>query len=302
MISSELNGKLRDVPVEEGDRVQKGQILAILENSDYRARVTSAEARVRQAEAELRRTINGARSQERLEALASVKEAEAVMENAKIEMKRRQSLYRNGFVSREESDRSEREYQVAKARYEAAKQRYGLINASAREEDHSRAQADVALARAQLEEARTTLEKTVIRSPINGVILRKYLKMGESISDSTSVPIVTLADTSTLRVRVDVDETDISKIRIGQRAYVTADAYDEKKFTGRVVRIGQILGKKNIRTDEPTERVDTKILEMLVDLDPGTELHLGLRVNAFILADQTITDNQAQEKLLSARQ
>jgi HlyD family secretion protein len=296
-VGTEISGKLKEILVEEGDRVQAGQVIAVLENSDYRARVASAEARLRQAEAELRRILNGARHQERLQAQAGVEEAEAVLENARIEMKRRQSLYRDGFISREEVDRSEREYQVAKARYEASLQHQALINAAAREEDRSKAQADVALARAQLDEARARLEKTMIRSPLTGVVLRKYLKTGESvISDAPHMPIITVADTTILRVRVDVDETDVGKIRIGQRAYVTADAYAGKKFFGRVVRIGQILGKKNIRTDEPSERVDTKILETLVELDPGTELPLGLRVNTFILADTAKPPHQATTK------
>lgn len=289
-VGSQITSKLKAVPVEEGDHVQAGQVIATLENEEYQARVASAEARLNQAEAELRRVLNGARNQERLEAQAAVKEAEAVMENARIEMERRQSLYREGFIAREEADRSEREYQVAKARYEAAIQRHALINDKAREEDRARARANVALARAQLDEARAFLEKTIIRSPITGVILRKHLKTGESVvSDAPDMPIVTVADTTILRVRVDVDETDIKKLWLGQRVYVTADAYKDQKFQGRVVRISQILGKKNLRTEEPTERIDTKILETLVELEKGQELPLGLRVDAFFLSDQQVS-------------
>jgi hypothetical protein len=81
---------------------------------------------------------------------------------------------------------------------------------------------------------------------------------------------------------VDVDETDVARLRVGQEAYVTADAFGERRFTGRVVRVGQVLGRKTVRTDEPTERVDTKILETLVELNDGADLPLGLRVQAFI--------------------
>ena len=73
------------------------------------------------------------------------------------------------------------------------------------------------------------------------------------------------------------------KVRVGQKAYVTADAFGKKKFWGWVVRVGQQLGPKNVRTDEPTEKVDTKILETLVELDPGSQLPDGLRVDAFIV-------------------
>jgi len=80
-----------------------------------------------------------------------------------------------------------------------------------------------------------------------------------------------------------MDETDIARVQVGQRAYVTADAFDGRKFWGRVTRIGGELGRKNVRTDEPTERVDTKILETLVQFDDGRELPAGLRVDSFII-------------------
>ncbi len=94
-------------------------------------------------------------------------------------------------------------------------------------------------------------------------------------------------------LRVDVDETDVSKVQVGQKAYVTADAFSGRKFWGHVVRVGQQLGPKNVRTDEPTERVDTKILETLVELDPGSRLPDGLRVDAFIVPDgQEVAENR----------
>jgi HlyD family secretion protein len=72
---------------------------------------------------------------------------------------------------------------------------------------------------------------------------------------------------------------------VGQKAYVTADAYGDQKFWGRVVRVGEQLGPKNVRTDEPTEKVDKKILETLIELDHGAQLPDGLRVDAYVLAD-----------------
>jgi HlyD family secretion protein len=131
------------------------------------------------------------------------------------------------------------------------------------------------------------LEKTYVRAPIPGVVLRRRLKAGESYSietqDAGRASIFTLADTSTLHVRVDVDERDVGRVLTGQTAYMTADTYGDRRFTGRVVSVGQVMGRKNVRTEEPTERVDTKILEVLVELDSGQRLPPGLRVDAFIL-------------------
>jgi ABC exporter DevB family membrane fusion protein len=286
-LGSELNGKLKRVCVEEGDTVRRGQVLAELENSDYRAQVESAEAEVMQKQAELRKVINGARLQERGEALSSVVQAEAVMNNAKADMVRRRELFAAGVISREEEDRYEKEYEVAQARYDEMVQHHALVDADAREEDHAIAQASLRLAQARLDNARALLEKTYIRSPIDATVLRKHHREGESVSNSTSAPdpIFTIGDKSALRVRVDVDEADVSKLSVGQRAYVTADAFGNERFPGHVVRIGEELGRKNVRTDEPTERVDMKILETLVELDKGVNLPVGLRVNAYIVRE-----------------
>jgi HlyD family secretion protein len=283
-VGSELSGKLREVVVEEGDRVHTGQVVAVLENADLKADIASSAAQVEQRVAELRKTINGARDQERREAFSSMQENEAVLENARAEMNRHNQLFSEGIVSREDAERYSREYNVAKAKYDEATQHHALIDDKTREEDVASAQGALDLARGQLAVAQARYEKTLIRSPIDGVILRKHHRSGESVSNSSTVPdpIVTIGDNSVLRVRVDVDETDVARIRVGQLAYVTADAYGKQKFLGHVVRVGNELGRKNVRTDEPTEKVDTKILETLVQLNPGTQLPDGLRVDAYI--------------------
>jgi HlyD family secretion protein len=294
-IGSELSGRLKSVNVEEGDSLHRGQVLAELENADYRAQVESARANVVAKQSTLRKVINGARHQERAEAWSSVNEAKAVMENAKSELHRRQELFSAGVVSREELDRYAREADVAKAKYDAAVQQHALVDDRAREEDQSLAEADLKLAQAQLQEAEARYEKTFIRSPIDGTVLRKHHRSGESVSNSSTVPdpVLTIGDRRTLRVRVDVDETDVSKVSVGQRAYVTADAFGKQRFWGHVVRVGQQLGPKNVRTDEPTEKVDTKILETLVELDPGSSLPDGLRVDAFIVPNaRELADNR----------
>lgn len=281
-IGSERNGKLREVTVNEGDRIRRGQVVAILENADYVARVASAEALLARRMADEQRVVNGSRTEERAEASATVAEAKAVLENALADQKRYASLFASGDIPRATMDRAEREVSVAKARFDALRERQAIVDKSSRQEDLDSARAEVAHARALVAEAKAMLDKTYIRSPIDGVVLRKHLKSGESVSDQADAYILTVGDNSVLRVRVDVDEADIGKVHVGQRAYVRAEAYGDRKFTGKVTEIGQILGRKNVSTEEPTERVDTKVLETLVQLDPGQQLPAGLRVDAFI--------------------
>jgi HlyD family secretion protein len=283
-IGSELSGKLNSVNVEEGDTIRRGQLLAVLENDDYLAQVRSAEAQALAKQAAWRKVINGARTQERAEAFSSATEAQAVLDNARSEMERREKLYAAGVISREELDRYAREYDVAQAKYQEASEHHSLVDDQAREEDRSFAEADLQLAQAQLQEAKARYEKAFLKSPIDGTVLRKHHRNGESVSNSATAPdpILTIGDKQVLRVRVDVDETDVSRVHVGQKAYVTADAFGKQKFWGRVVRVGEQLGPKNVRTDEPTEKVDRKILETLVELDQGSQLPVGLRVDAFI--------------------
>jgi ABC exporter DevB family membrane fusion protein len=282
-VSAQIGGRLERVTVEEGDPVKAGQVLAVIDNLDYRARVESAEAEVQVREAVRRRVVNGARQQERAEATAAVAEAEAVLENARADSARRRNLLRERVVSQAEADEAARAELVARARVEGARQRRDLITADAREEDAAQAAADVDLARARLDEARALYEKTFIRAPIDGMVLRRHRRAGESVSTEFDSPIVTMADDRVRRVRIDVDETDVGRIAVGQAAYVTADAFGDRRFHGKVIRISPLFGRKNIRTDEPTERVDTKVLETLVELEDGRELPLGLRVQGFVI-------------------
>jgi HlyD family secretion protein len=286
-IGSELSGKLRTVNVDEGDRVRRGDVLAELENDDYAALVATAEAEVGARQAALRKVLHGARAQERSEALAAVNAAEAVLDNARAENDRYHRLFSDGVVSYAELDRYVRHHKVAAAEYRQARERHSLIDDRAREEDRALARADLAAARARLEEARARHAKTIIRSPIDGTVLRKHHRDGESVSNSATVPdpIVTVGDKRVLRVRVEIDETEVNRVAVGHRAYVTADAFAGREFGGQVIRIGQQLGRKNIQTAEPTERLDTRVLEVLVELAHGAELPIGLRVDAYVVVE-----------------
>lgn len=287
-IGSEITGKLQAVLVDEGDAIKKGQVLAVLANDDYHAAVLAAQATLADRQANLEKILNGARRQEREEALAAVHEAETNASNARAEMERRQGLFAKGVVSREEAESYENRYKAAKARYEAALQHYQLIDAEARPEDVEMAHAAVRLAQADLDQNQAKYAKTFIRSPLDGVILRRHHRAGEIVVSSSNNPdpIFTLGDCHVLRVRVDVDELDVAQVRLGARAYVTARTFGDRKFWGQVVQVGEQLGKKNVQTDEPVEHVDKKILETLVQLDAGHELPVGLRVDGYIATAQ----------------
>lgn len=283
-VATEIDGRLRRVLVEEGQTVRRYQVLAELDNADFGARVALARARVAERQAACERASNGSRPMQRREMSAQVREAEAVLDNARSECARRRMLLDRGAISRMEFEVAERELRVAEARLDAARERTAFVEDEVRPEEKARAAAELEGARAALSEAEALLAKTVIRSPIDGTVLRKHKNAGESVSTQVREAVVTLGDTVRMRVRAEVDETDVARLRVGQRAWVTAVAYGDRRFTGKVIRISRMLGRKKVQTDAPAEKVDTKVLETLIELDAGTRIPIGLRVDTYIEA------------------
>ena len=282
-VAASITGLLREVLVKAGDKVRRGDVLARIESEDYSAALAKAEADLKLDQAELLRVLNGARTAERDAAYAAVAEAEAVEKTAQVELDRRRSLITKGFATHQALEQAEQDYEVAEQHRKAAFAKYMLVNDPAREEDVAIARARVAAAQAAVERSRAELGKTVVRSPIDGTVLRVHRRPGELVSTFfVDQPIVTVGDLSKLYVRAEVDETDIAKVVRGQPAYVTAEAYGETRFPGKVIHVGEMLGPKKVHTGEPAERVDTRVLEVLIELDSSGTLRPGLRVNSFI--------------------
>ncbi len=114
------------------------------------------------------------------------------------------------------------------------------------------------------------------------------MKAGETVSTVFPRPIVTMANTSELRVRAEVDERDIGRVSLGQRVKVLSDAFPDKTIEGRVSRIEELMGRKKVRTGDPGEKSDRDVLEVLIDLQ-GKEkaLVIGLRVTVQFLSHKT---------------
>ena len=108
--------------------------------------------------------------------------------------------------------------------------------------------------------------------------------MGEAYSTLLPRPLFDFADDSVRRVRAEVDEWDIGKVKLGQRAIVTADGFPGQRFDGRVVELAHVMGRKSVLTGDPAEKADRDVLEVVVELDPSArELPVGLRITAQFL-------------------
>ncbi len=189
-IKSKASGVIEELPVEEGDVIQKGDLIARLDQKDERAEVEQAQANFGIAKAELKQ--------------------------AEHTYGRRDKLFQRGLISEEELGVIELNLATAKGKLVQAK--------------------------TALERATERLAEAIVLAPITGIILQKYVEEGQIIASGVSnvsggTPIADIADMSSVHIEAGIDEIDIGKIEAGQTALVVAEAYPERRFRGKIVRI-----------------------------------------------------------------
>ncbi len=285
-VAGQAPGRIAVVHVKEGDKVEAEQPLLELEAATERASLAAAEADLAAAEAELSRTLHGRIRQDIDAADADADAAKARSELSKGSLERITKLAEGGAATPDELDRAKRSAEAEDMAFKAADARRSATLAGSRREDVLASRARVAGSQARRDQARALLDRLTIRAPIAGEILSVKVRAGEYYNPGTGEAVV-MGDTRVLRVRMDVEERDIGKISKGLHASITADAFPGQSFPGRVVEIGRRMGRKNIRTDDPVERIDTKILEVVIELDKREALLPGLRVVS-VIDDQSM--------------
>lgn len=282
-VGARMSGLLVAVHADENDEVEAGEILAEIDRSDLEAERIAALATIALREAERTRLVNGARPQERQAAKARLAAAEAALSLARKEHTRAEPLAASGVLTATELDRTVERLESATAQtHEAAKQ-LALVQSATRRDDVAIADAQIAVAQARLRAIDAMIERSYVRAPVAGTILRRHRRQGETVGTQPPTPMFVIGDLSRRMVRAEIDELDVARIHQGDRVEVAADAYPGQRFAGVVTRVGQRVGGKSVTTERPQERQDRKVLEALVELDPGNELPVGLRVDVFVV-------------------
>jgi len=214
VVSAKIQGRLSELRVEEGDRVQKGEVIAMLENADFIANVERARATLQELDAQVQR------------ADASIQRAEADLAEFKRQMIQSQRLLKEQVVARDAMEASESRVRIAEAQLAQAHADRSQLDAT-----RSRNKADLAFAQAQL-------DNTVIRSPFAGTVVRKMAEVGESVApippgvniSTASGAIVALADLATLEMEADVAEANVAQLVDNQAADITVEAFPDKHY------------------------------------------------------------------------
>ena len=301
-VSSAAEGnQIDELLVNEGDEIEKGQTIAVLDSRDrLEAALNQAKEQVRVAQANLAQIKAGAKTGEiqaqeaaiaRIEAErsndimaqeATVSRIEAEVNNAQVEYQRYQTLYRDGAISASERDSKYLALKTAKEQLAEAKANLNRIKSSQQEQlaeakatlnkiaevrpvDVEVAAAEVKQAQAAVKTAQAELNKAYIKSPQTGTVIKVLTRPGEVVSSDEG--IVRIGQTSQMYAVAEVYESDISKVKVGQPATVTSSAIAEK-LTGTVERIGLEVERQEVVNTDPTANIDAKVVEVKVKLDP----------------------------------
>ncbi|MEB3214244.1 MAG: efflux RND transporter periplasmic adaptor subunit [Leptolyngbyaceae bacterium] len=292
---------LVDLLVEQGDRVVQGQVIARMKSDDVEAEVARARAQVQQAEARLAELRAGNRTEEIDQAIAQVAQAEASVSDAEARLslaqdrlQRNESLEQEGAISQNElndyineRDRAQATVRQQQQVLQEAEYRLELLRNGSRVEDIAEAEAQVREAIANLRSTEVRLEDTYIRAPFDGIISQKYATEGAFVTPTTSASEASSATSSAIvaissgvEVIAEVPEVDISRIYANQAVEITADAYPDEVFEGRVKRIAPQAIVDPSRGDFVYFEVT---IEVLTGLD---QLRSGMQTDVTFIGDE----------------
>jgi HlyD family secretion protein len=281
------NQRIAEILVQEGDRVEKGRLLARLETRRLEAAAAARQARVAAQKQVVARMEAGTRPEEIRQARAEKEKAEAEARLAELTYNRVKDLAQRKIVSPQEEDDAEAAYEAAQARLNAANETLELAIAGPRKEDIAAAQATLEAYKAELDLANRELEDANLYAPSNGVIENRILEPGDMASPQN--PVLTLALTDPLWVRAYVSETDLGKIRHGMKAYVITDSFPEKRYDGWIGFISPTaeFTPKSVQTRE----VRTKLVYQVrvFARNPQGELRLGMPAEVVVPLNQSKT-------------
>ena len=236
-ITSKVGGYLIELKVREGDAVNKGNIVAVIDRPDLKAQLWRDEVALAKAKAQLRDLEQGARSQELQEASANLAAAKSQAIKAQTDFNRYSTLFREGAISSQQLDASRSAHEVAANTLTAAQSRYSLLLAGNRPEAIAAQRLEVERSEAVLAASRTQVADLEVNSPLAGRVLSKNYERGEYVNAGAA--IATIGDMNDCWVKIYVSTEQLGKIRLGQAASVKIDAYPDKTFRGEIKEISQ---------------------------------------------------------------
>jgi HlyD family secretion protein len=284
-ISVPVQGMVTQVYVRAGERVSKGAKLFSIDDRDLQAELGLRRSALAMAQAKLDKLLQSPRPEEIPPAEARVKEAEEQLHDAQVQLTLIESVRDKRAIRDEDLLRRRVAVKASEARQEEAKAALALLKAGAWQPDVEIARAEVNEAQRQVERVQADLDRTVVTAPITGEILQCKVRAGEyAQAGQLPQPLILMGATGQLNVRADVDEQDAWRVKKGVSAVATVRGETSRRYALHFVRFEPyVIPKKNL-TGDSTERVDTRVLQVIFALDKNAPVYAGQQMDIFINA------------------
>lgn len=242
-VASKVIGRVLAINVEKGDRVKEGQVLARLEDDEYRAQLQQARGQLLALQARMEELKNGSRPEEIAVSKANLDQAKADLENARVNLERVKKLAAEGVFARQNLDDAVARFDAQAARVASLDKTYQLVKIGPRREQIDNVAGQIEEARGRVAFYETSLANTIIRAPVSGTILERAVEKGEFVTTSfvgdrgAKGYVVSLADLNDLQVELDINQNDFAKLGPKQKGVITTDAFPDRKYEGFIYEI-----------------------------------------------------------------
>lgn len=266
-VGSQISGQVTDILVDFNSPVKKGDVLARIDPSTYQAQLEQGNAQIANAQAQLR-------------------QAQATLQNATLDYKRKQELSAQKLIARSDLDVSRASFEQAQAQVNAA-------------------QASIRSQMASLKNTEVNINRAVIRSPVDGVVLTRKIEPGQTVAANFSAPeLFTIAeDLSKMKIELAVDESDIGQVKVGQSVSFTADAFAGRQFKGKVEQVRMAATTtNNVVTYPVIVTVDNSDGTLLPGLTVNAEIEVSKRDNVLKLGNAALRFKPAEGSALADMQ
>lgn len=284
-VSFKVPGRIRERFVDEGAALKVGQPVATLEDTDLANEVLLRKAQAENARQALAELEAGSRRDEVRQAEATVARAEAEAKRLADDLRRQQALFDREVISRQRFDAALAAHDAAQAQLKEGRAALALVREGPRRERIAQGRARLREAEAGLKEAETRLGYARLAAPTAGVVTAKHAEPGEQVNPGS--PVITVGDLSSCWLRAYIPETELGRVKLGQKVRVTSDTYQGKAYEGTIAFISPEaeFTPKNVQTEK--ERVKLVYRIKVTIPNPQQELKPGMPADGEIIFDGT---------------
>lgn len=283
LISSERAGKISKINCDEGSNIKESDTLMILDYELLQIKLDQAKAAEKMAKANYELLKKGARSEDKKTASENLNQAKVKYSSAKKDYDRYSKLYKEKVITLKQFEDAESRLNICDAQLKSAEENYKKIKNLVRPEELLKVEAAYEQAQAKSEEVRKLIKDSYVIAPINGTIIKRYAEIGETVNPMSS--LLKLADLSEAEIVIYIPETDLGRIKLGQKAEIESDTYPGKRYEGKVKFISSEaeFTPKNVQTKD--ERVKLVFAVKVFVKNTERELKSGMPVDVKIILD-----------------